>query len=221
MGGLPRRLTFFKQQQAQHSDLFYFDLGNNFPEPSGQGDLKIQLIQTALKKLRPQVVLVGPNEWQNGLHSLDPEIPYLLSNQSRNFSFLSVKKISLAQQNTISVRGYLSPELVYQNQNDSTLILPVDPELLSRWKDEFENNKTAFRILLFRGNADELQQFENSALFDLIVAGSSNDDELNQVLKMKTKTASFPMIPTKGQGIFTGKLTASGKLKQNKNEINN
>ena len=219
MGGLPRRLTFFKQQQAQHSDLFYFDLGNNFPEPSGQGDLKIQLIQTALKKLRPQVVLVGPNEWQNGLHSLDPEIPYLLSNQSRNFSFLSVKKISLAQQNTISVRGYLSPELVYQNQNDSTLILQVDPELLSRWKDEFENNKTAFRILLFRGNADELQQFENSALFDLIVAGSSNDDELNQVLKMKTKTASFPMIPTKGQGIFTGKLTASGKLNPNKNEI--
>ena len=40
MGGLPRRLTFFKQQQAQYSNLFYLDLGNNFPEPSVQGDLK-------------------------------------------------------------------------------------------------------------------------------------------------------------------------------------
>ena len=53
MGGLPRRLTFFKQQQSQHANLFYLDLGNNFPEPSEQGDLKIQLIQTALKKLVP------------------------------------------------------------------------------------------------------------------------------------------------------------------------
>ena len=67
MGGLPRRLTFFKQQLSQIPNLLYFDLGNNFPEPSEQGDLKIQLIQTALKKLAPQVVLVGPNEWLNGL----------------------------------------------------------------------------------------------------------------------------------------------------------
>ncbi len=72
MGGLPRRLTFFKQQQSLHSSLLYLDLGNNFPEPSGQGDLKIQLIQSALKKLRPQAVLVGPKEWQNGLKTLDP-----------------------------------------------------------------------------------------------------------------------------------------------------
>ena len=67
MGGLPRRLTFFKQQLSRNFNLLYFDLGNNFPEPSEQGDLKIQLIQTALKKLAPQVVLVGPNEWLNGL----------------------------------------------------------------------------------------------------------------------------------------------------------
>ncbi|SVA19262.1 uncharacterized protein METZ01_LOCUS72116, partial [marine metagenome] len=57
MGGLPRRLTFFKQQQIQHSSLLYLALGNNFPEPSGQGDLKIELIQSALKKLRPKAVL--------------------------------------------------------------------------------------------------------------------------------------------------------------------
>ena len=96
MGGLPRRLTFFKQQQSLHSSLFYLDLGNNFPEPSEQGDLKIQLIQNALKKLGPQAVLVGPKEWQNGLHKLDPEIPYLLSNQSPKLTFLTSKTISQA-----------------------------------------------------------------------------------------------------------------------------
>ena len=46
MGGLLRRHTFFNQQKRKYSDLFYFDLGNNFPEPSEQGNLKIKLIQT-------------------------------------------------------------------------------------------------------------------------------------------------------------------------------
>jgi hypothetical protein len=218
MGGLPRRLTFFKQQLSQIPNLLYFDLGNNFPEPSEQGDLKIQLIQTALKKLAPQVVLVGPNEWLNGLQSLDPEIPYLLSNQNQNLHFLASKTVSQAGQQTILVVGFLSPELVYQNQNEAPLLFPVDPELLANWKNEFEKINSVFRILLFRGNEQELQKFEKSALFDLIVVGSNNDDELKQVMVMKTKSGKFPMIPTKGQGILSGKLSASGKLIPNNNE---
>ena len=218
MGGLPRRLTYFKQQQSQHANLFYLDLGNNFPEPSGQGDLKIKLIQSSLKKLRPQAVLVGPNEWQNGLHVLDPEIPYLLSNQSPKLNFLTSKTISQAGRQTILVTGYLSPELAYFNQNEQPQILPVNPELISRWETEFAEEKAAVRILLFRGNALELKKFEDSALFDLIVVGSTNDDELQQVMKMRTSSAVFPMIPTKGQGLLSGYLSASGKLIPNNNE---
>ena len=133
MGGLPRRFTFFKQQLPQIPNLLYFDLGNNFPEPSEQGELKIQLIQTVLKKLAPQVVLIGPNEWLNGLHSLDLEIPYLLSNQRESLHYLSSKTIQ-PEGHSITVFGYLSPNLVYQNQNKPPAILPVDPELLADWK---------------------------------------------------------------------------------------
>ena len=49
-------------------------------------------------------------------------------------------------------------------------------------------------------------------MFDLIVAGSNNDDELNQVLKMPIGTKYYPMIPTKGQGILSGKLDKNGKI---------
>ena len=219
MGGLPRRLTFFKQQQSLHSSLFYLDLGNNFPEPSGQGDLKIHLIQSALKILRPQAVLVGPNEWQNGLHALDPEIPYLISNQSLNLPFLTSKTIFQTGGQTINISGYLSPELVYFNQNEQPQILSVNPELITRWEAEFAETKDAFRILLFRGNTQELKKFEDSGLFELIVAGSTNDDELKQVMQMKTSSSVFPMIPTKGQGLFSGKLSASGRFVPENNEI--
>lgn len=219
MGGLLRRLTFFKQQQSLHTSLFYLDLGNNFPEPSGQGDLKIHLIQSALKILRPQAVLVGPNEWQNGLHRLDPKIPYLISNQRLKLPFLTSKTIFQTGGQTISISGYLSPELVYFNQNEQPQILSVNPELIARWKVEFVETKDAFRILLFRGNAQELKKFEDSSLFELIVVGSTNDDELKQVMQMKTSSSVFPMIPTKGQGLFSGKLSASGRFIPENNEI--
>ena len=218
MGGLPRRLTFFKQQLSQNFNLLYFDLGNNFPEPSGQGDLKVRLIHTALKKLRPQVVLLGPNEWLNGLQSLDPTIPYLLSNQSGSLHFLSSKTIQEGEQR-LKVFGYLSPNLVYQNQNETPVILPADQELLARWKERLTKNTDLLRILLFRGKVEELEIFDRSGLFDLIVAGSSNDDELNQVMEIKTGSGTFPMIPTKGQGVLTGILEKTGKLTPVNQEI--
>jgi len=97
--------------------------------------------------------------------------------------------------------------------------LPVGPELLASWKVKINKNAGLFRILLFRGNVVELEKFEESGLFDLIVAGSSNDDELNQVMQMQTESGSFPMIPTKGQGLLTGKLTKAGKLIPDNQEI--
>ena len=94
MGGLLRRLTYIKQKHSLHENLLYFDLGNNFPEPSEQGDLKIPLIHSALEKMSPEAVLVGPNEWQNGLRWLDLKIPYLLSNQNTKLNFLNLKTFS-------------------------------------------------------------------------------------------------------------------------------
>jgi len=211
MGGLLRRLTYLKQKYSLHDNLLYFDLGNNFPEPSQQGDLKIPLIHSALEKFSPEAVLVGPNEWQNGLHWLDSKIPYILSNQNTKLNFLNLKTIH-HENRRIIVLGYLSPSLVYQNKNEPSLIYSVNQELLSDWKEKIQKNSAPFRILLFRGNADELDLFDKSGMFDLIVAGSNNDDELNQVLKMQVGTRYHPMIPTKGQGILSGKLDENGKI---------
>ncbi len=211
MGGLPRKHTFFKQQKTKYTNLLYFDLGNNFPEPSEQGDLKIKLIQSALKKLTPEAVLVGPNEWLNGLHWLDPKIPYLLSNQGEKLNYLQSKTIK-NEEKSITIFGYLSPSLVYQNKNDLSLIFAVNKNLLSDWRNKLQTKFTGFKILLFRGDERELQKFEDSRLFDLIIAGSNTNDELNQILKIRTKSGIFPMIPTKGQGILTGKINNEGRL---------
>jgi len=218
MGGLLRRHTFLKQQQLLNPSLFYFDLGNNFPKPSEQGDLKINLIQKAFKKFPPDAVLVGPNEWLNGLHWLEKRIPYLLTNYGGNFNFL--KSIIIEEKGQIlSVFGYLSPNLVYQNKNDPPLLLPVNRKLVKDWRKKLGSEPEGFRLLLFRGNVDELQKFEEAGLFDLIVAGSVNDNELKQVMNIRTKSGIFPMIPTKGQGILTMKISDSGKLIPEKNEI--
>jgi len=211
MGGLLRRMTYIKQKHLFHENILYFDLGNNFPEPSEQGDLKITLIHSALEKMSPEAVLVGPNEWQNGLNWLDSKIPYLLSNQSKRLNFLN-SKITYHKDRRIIVFGYLSPSLVYQNKNEPSVILPVNPELLLDWKEKIKKHISQFRILLFRGNTHELELFDKFGMFDLIVAGSNNDDELNQVLKMQSGRKYHPMIPTKGQGILTGELDKNGVI---------
>ena len=82
-----------------HENILYFDLGNNFPEPSQQGNLKIPLIHSALDKFRPEAVLVGPNEWQNGLHWLDYKIPYILSNQNTKLNFFNLKPFIMKPKN--------------------------------------------------------------------------------------------------------------------------
>jgi len=217
MGGLLRRLTYIKQKHSLHENLLYFDLGNNFPEPSQQGNLKIPLIHSALAKMNPEAVLIGPNEWQNGLHWLDSKIPYLLSNQNTKLNFINLI-ITHRENRRIIVLGYLSPSLVYQNKNTPSVIYSVNQELLSDWKEKIQKNNAQFRILLFRGNAEELDLFDKSGMFDLIVSGSNNDDELNQVLKMPIGTKYYPMIPTKGQGILSGKLDKNGKIIPDNNE---
>ena len=158
MGGLLRRLTYIKQKHSLHENLLYFDLGNNFPEPSQQGNLKIPLIHSALAKMNPEAVLIGPNEWQNGLHWLDSKIPYLLSNQNTKLNFINLI-ITHRENRRIIVLGYLSPSLVYQNKNEHSVIYSVNQELLSDWKEKIQKNSAQFRILLFRGNAGELDLF--------------------------------------------------------------
>ena len=219
MGGLLRKLTFIKQKRSVNANLLYFDLGNNFPEPSQQGNLKIPLINSALKKFSPEAVLLGPNEWQNGLQWLDSKTPYLLSNQSTKLNFLNLKVFHHENRKLI-VFGFLSPSLVYQNKNEPSVIFPVNQDLLSDWRKKIQKNNAQFRILLFRGNTDELGLFDKSGIFDLIVSGSNNDDELNQILKIKVGTRHHPMIPTKGQGILSGEINKNLKIVQsNQNTI--
>ena len=66
MGGLLRRATALREQRTTSPELAYLDLGNNFPEPSEQGNLKVRLIHTALRQFQPAAILVGPNEWASG-----------------------------------------------------------------------------------------------------------------------------------------------------------
>ena len=210
MGGLLRRGNYLEKSRKAHPHLLYLDLGNNFPPPTEQGRLKVALIQKSLKQLQPASILVGPNELLYELPLLDPDLPYLLTNVGRAFPF---KKFHLAQRHNqrIGIWGYLSPDQIYQNANEAQSLLPVGTALLQALQAQLQQEKADYTILMFRGSEAELAQFEKSGLFDLILAGNNNDDELNQVLTMETATASFKAVPTKGQGAFEGEVEIAKK----------
>lgn len=210
MGGLLRRASYLEQLRASENPLYYLDLGNNFPPPSEQGRLKVDLIQKTLKRLNPLVILLGPNELLYEKSLLDLQLPYLLSNVRADWPFKKSHIEKLANQQ-IGIWGYLSPTQIYQNKNEEQTVYPVDTALLEEWREELQESRADYAILLFRGNEEELSQFEQSHLFNIIIAGSNNDDELNQVLEMQTTTGTFPAVPTKGQGLLNAKIEWSNQ----------
>jgi hypothetical protein len=207
MGGLQRRGTALSTWRAEHSNLLYLDLGNNFPEPSAQGRLKLNLIQQALNLLKPAAILPGPHEWDYGQATWDTSLPYLLSNA------VDLPWPTVISQNIYEERweiwGYVTPNLLYQNENDLPNVVPVSDLLIRQWQSQSQSD--AKRLLLFRGTPAEADMFLQSGWFDRILVGSTNDDELNQVTTFATSRKILQMIPTKGQGLYHG-FSSSNQL---------
>ena len=202
MGGLERRASYLEQRRKEHQQSIYFDLGNNFPKPSAQGTLKIELIQKSLKTLKPEVILLGSTEWQYGLNILDRNLPYLASNFLEKNEYILKQKIILRGQNKFEVLGFLSPDAVYQNQNANPQFAHANSKLLQEWQTSFTEDAT--RILLFRGSQTELEFFAKSKQFDVILTGNPSADELNQKLSVQTNAGKFLRVATKGQGVLEG-----------------
>ena len=208
MGGLLRRATYLQKTRNTQPKTIYLDFGNNFPTPNEQGYLKVELIQNAFSFLKPDAILLGPSEVQYGISHWDQNLPYFVSNQLMNnpWKVPTHQQIQISPQKNDSNLGYLSPQQIYQNSNDPPLLEPVQ-QIIPQWQKTIKNSNQSKHILMFRGDPKELEHFAKSGMFDLILTGSNNDDELNQVLTMKTASGrTFLSIPTKGQGMLEGNI---------------
>lgn len=205
MGGLLRRSSYVQQLRQQHDAVLLLDLGNNFPVPSEQGHLKLQLVQDALKVIAPHAILPGPQEWKYGLNRWDTELPYVVGNLPDNPDIQRKLEVELAGQKVL-ITGFVSPELIYHNKNEPSILIPTG-EALQQWLNStLSSQQDAVRVLLFRGDPTQLDWFVKQDWFDLIIAGNHSDNELSQEVVMKTAQKEIPIVPTKGQGVLEGAL---------------
>jgi hypothetical protein len=209
MGGLPRRLTYLREQAAA-GPVLTVDLGNNFPEPSPQGRIKVDLIQTLLRRAGLAAILPGPNEIALGLSFLDPELPYVVSNGQAPAP-LAFRRVAQRNGRRIGLLGYLSPALVYQGPQTRLNLLPASPALVERWRAEARADGWDAMLLLFRGDERELAVFAQSGAFRVIVSGNPSADELHQIVERRAGGATIPQVPTKGQGLLRWTLPMDGK----------
>ncbi len=201
MGGLPRRLTYLAPHfRGGTARAVVVDLGNNFPAPSPQGSLKIDLIQQMLKRFPPAAILPGPNELAFGPGRLDSALPYLVSNNAVGKAFLPFRAVKLAGRR-IGLFGYLSPTEVYQGSQGHFRLTALSPALIEAWRARRRRENLDRAVLLFRGSDAELAGFVKAGLFDRIVAGNPHSDELNQVVQRKVEGREIAQVPTKGQGL--------------------
>ena len=211
MGGLPRRLSYLERQLGAHAPRpILVDVGNNFPLPSAQGRLKIDLIQKLLGRYAPEALLPGPNELAMGVGTLDRNLPYLISNDGLATIFRRYRTVRRGQRR-IGLYGYLSPATVYQGSQSHFRLQPADAELIAALRETLARERHTAAVLLFRGSDEELARFVRAGLFDLIVAGNTSADEMNQVTERIVAGVRIPQVPTKGQGVLRMKLPAPGQ----------
>ncbi|MEE8395407.1 MAG: multiheme c-type cytochrome [bacterium] len=206
-GGLPRRLSYLAGSLSGGGpeQPLLVDLGNNFPPPSPQGDLKIALIQELLKRFPPLAILPGPNELALGPGRLDPELPYLVSNDGVGKAFRPHRAVRRGGV-LVAIFGYLSPAAVYQKSQRHFRLQPVGDSLLRRWRALIAERGFERSVLLFRGDDRELAVLHRSGLFQAIIAGNPFDDEMNQVVERNVDGTRIPQVPTKGQGVVRLRL---------------
>jgi hypothetical protein len=213
-GGLLRRLTFLEQaigHPAGSTQPILVDLGNNFPDPSDQGQFKVDLIQSLLKQYPPAAILVGTKELTVGIGALDPALPYLLSNDALGKLFKPYLTV-LRGTARIGIYGFLSPAEVYQEFSQSFRVEPLGAEWLLGVKNRIATERHAKTVLLFRGSDSELAQLAASGLFDRIIVGNPSDDESNQIVRRRAGDTEYPQVPTKGQGFVRVPLSLDPKV---------
>ncbi len=206
MGGLPRRLAYLAQALGSGPAApLLVDLGNNFPEPTAQGRLKIDLIRTLLQRYAPAAVLPGPGEIALGAPALADGLPYVVSNDALGRAFTPVRTVRRAG-GSVGIYGYLSPQAVYQGSQRHFRLRAVGPALLAALRERIRSAGHARTLLLFRGADAELAAFVAADLFDGIVAGNPSADELQQVTTRRVGGVTIPQVPTKGQGVLRLRL---------------
>ena len=202
MGGLPRRLTYLAQRNSPADDRkILVDLGNNFPAPTAQGRLKIELIQALLRRTDPAAILPGPNEIAAGIALLDRKLPYLVSNDEVGRIFLPSRTVA-AGKLRVGIFGFLSPGLVYQGSQEHFRLRPAEQEWFREVRREIAAKGFDRTLLLFRGSDEELTRIVAAGIFHTVVSGNPFKDELNQVVSRSAAGAAIPQVPTKGQGLL-------------------
>jgi hypothetical protein len=223
LGGLPRRETYWNQILARlpvgATPPVLIDLGNNFPEPSDQGRLKIDVIQSFLGRMPVAAILPGPNELQIGYAVLDRRLPYTVTNNDIPGAFATYQSVVQNGQRLLIV-GYLSPSLVFQGSQDRFRLVPLDGELIQRYEALARQQRAQRTVLLFRGTDQELVRLLETGMFNVIVAGNPSGDELTAVTERHLGRDVVPQVPTKGQGavvitLGTPNITRIDKLTQN------
>jgi len=211
LGGLARRLTYLEERRREYGQrVIAVDLGNNFPAPSAQGGLKVNLIIQTLRHARLDAVLPGPGELALGAAALDRSLPYLLSNADHTAPFAQIETVQRGGRR-VGILGYLGPQQIYQGPQSTLKLAPADAPLLSRWRNLLLEHRVESSLLLFRGTDADLAAFVHSGMFDAIVVGNPSADESHQVTQRSIDNSTVPQVPTKGQGVLRWPL-AGGPL---------
>ena len=158
----------------------------------------------------PNAPSKGPEAPSNGPEAPTGGLAYVVSNDAVGRVFAPHRTVVRGGRR-IGIYGYLSPGEVYQGSQSRFRLEAVTPGLLGRLRSSIRRERHAVAILLFRGSDAELGVWDQSGLFDLIVAGNPSDNELEQITARRVNGREIAQVPTKGQGFLRIRLATKEK----------
>lgn len=210
MGGVRRIASFLRRERLLHPEIPVFGLGNTLPD--GENDnLKIPYLLEAEAAFKPNAVLMNILELEriNDLRKYSAQAPYVLSNYSGPANINFLPKVSLKKPN-LMVLGYT------YDQRLRNVLEQVGPRLLRQFQNVIAAERTPETrlVLLFSGSDTDLEAFNSSKIFDVIITSNvapfnthpDLKEKVNEDLLRRSKSADIFMVPLGGQGVLRGGL---------------
>lgn len=217
LGGIERLGGYLRQVRRLHADAWIFDLGNNLGDPGDalQRSLWIDVWST----IKPDAILWNLREQEQESvlkHSMPRE-----RKKWPSFVCSGLAKIPASGESLCSDMVKIKDQaVVFGYAEGGKGNLPVNVELLDRWRTSLKKQKpTVAKVLLFAGSDAALKQVQDAQLFDVIVSSNTTQqleptpiekDEPGRLLRLN----AVYMVPSFGQGVLLGGNLRKGALEE-------
>ncbi|VAX27827.1 5'-nucleotidase [hydrothermal vent metagenome] len=171
-GGFERRMGYLKLVRAGSEDILLLDTGDNFKEPTRQGQVKAKYLMQAMKEMEYDAVLPGDHDFVYGNSFLREQngIPWILSNVDVDM-FAKVRIKHFGNGLRAAIIAVADPDLLYGSRHARDKIISPEKAIEEQLRRLAGETPPDLVVLLTHMKREKALAFLDMEGVDVIVNG--------------------------------------------------